>query len=105
MATFTSTASTPSEDAIRGMAGVMMVASRISMKNAPATSSAIPRGNRAGFSGLDTEGNLVQPVVAQRHRRLGSAAQNELDPSRADVGEVDAGDREHAVEPDQRDRK
>ena len=40
----TSTASTPIDEAISGMAGVMMVASRISMKNAPATNRATPRG-------------------------------------------------------------
>ena len=30
---------------MRGIAGAMIVASRISMKNAPATNNAIPRGN------------------------------------------------------------
>ena len=54
MATLTSTAATPNESAISGMAGVMIVASRISMKNAPATSSAIPLGNgSAGGGGFD----------------------------------------------------
>ena len=37
-----------------GMAGAMIVASRISMKNAPATNNAIPRGNDrpAGWAGV-----------------------------------------------------
>ncbi|GAT02091.1 uncharacterized protein RMCFA_2203 [Mycolicibacterium fortuitum subsp. acetamidolyticum] len=45
IATLTSTASTPNEEAISGMAGAMIVASRISMNSAPATNSAIPLGN------------------------------------------------------------
>ena len=49
IATLTSTASTPNDAAINGMAGAMIVASRISMNSAPATSSAIPRGN-GGFT-------------------------------------------------------
>src|SRR6478609_2847625 len=44
MATLTSTGAIPNDFAIIGIAGVMIVASRISMKNAPATSSAIPVG-------------------------------------------------------------
>jgi hypothetical protein len=54
MATFTSTASTPNDPAISGIAGVMIVASRIYMKNAPATRRAIRRGNgSAGGGGFD----------------------------------------------------
>ena len=46
----TSTASAPKDLAMSGIAGVMIVASRISMKNAPATSSAIALGNSRGTS-------------------------------------------------------
>ena len=52
MATLTSTAATSKESAIAGMAGTMIVASRISMKNAPATSNAIPLGNEG--DGVDS---------------------------------------------------
>ena len=53
IATLTSTASTPNCPAMAGIAGVRMLASRISMKNAPATNSATFRGN-GGFSGAAT---------------------------------------------------
>ncbi len=48
MAMLTSTGSMPNDPAIKGIAGVMIVASRISMKNAPATNSAMALGNWAG---------------------------------------------------------
>jgi hypothetical protein len=71
IATFTSTASTPNDEAISGIAGAMMVASRISMKNAPATSRAIPRGNGGGLWGSDTAGNLVDQVTCAHSVTVG----------------------------------
>src|ERR1700733_14104465 len=64
MARLISNGSTPSERAMSGMAGVMIVASRISMNSAPATSSATPRG-------ADT----LQPPHHQPTRRATLGAQ------------------------------